>query len=189
MALAVRDANGNVQLEPLYDPGFRAALAGMAYTTAKDIVQLKAAGGNVVRVKQVRVTVVAAAAAGDLVVELFKRTTLSTNGTPADIVAMPAVQMDANSSVATAVCQNISGSGGTVTNGTGTAIAATSVSVNATATIPSTATFTWDFTSRGDQPPCLRLATDALCVQLTNGGTTPTSATVTVEVAWEEAAQ
>lgn len=188
MALQIKDGNGAIQNEPLYDPSFRAAKAGMIYTTAKDIAYLGGSATMVVRLKQVRVTVVGTGAAGDLALILVKGSSLpTTSGTP---LAMTAVPLDASSAAATAVAVNVQGASGTVTNcatatGYGT-IGATSVGVNATGTIPSTSVFVWDFTNKGDQPPLLRLATECFTVRATNGGTTPTSATVDIEFGFEE---
>lgn len=178
MALQIRDALGNVVNAPLYDPAYRAARAACAYTTAKDVMQIAGAAGSIIRIKQVRATVVAAAAAGDLALTLVKRSTLTVTGT-----TLTAVPLDSASPTATAVLlYSLSGTVGTPVG----VIAATSLSVNATATIPSTAVFTWDFTNKGDQPPLLRSATEALCLNVANGGTTPTSATISVEIQWEE---
>lgn len=189
MALIIKDGNGVVRPLPLFDPAYRACATGLTYTTAKDILQIAgpATTATVVRVKQVRITMIGAAVVGDLAFTLVKRSTLTVTGS-----ATTAVPLDINSPTATATVLNtLSGTVGTSVG----IIGAVSLGVNATAgtvsvgAIPSTATFTWTFTDKGDQPPLLRLATDALCVNVANGGTTPTAAKITVEIAWDEAAQ
>lgn len=188
MALQIKDGNGAIQNEPLYDPSYRAAKAGMLYTTAKDIAYLGGSATMVVRLKQVRVTVVGASAAGDLAFLLVKGSSLPT--TSGTALAMTAVPSDSTSAAATAVAVNVQGASGTVTNcatatGYGT-IGAISVSQNATGTVPSASIFTWDFTNKGDQAPLLRGIAECFTVRATNGGTTPTSATVDIEFGFEE---
>ena len=196
MALATRDVNGTIVLEPLFDPSFRAVQIGTVFATGKDISILAGPSATTVvtRLKRVLVTMYGAAsggsnAAGDMAVLLVKRSALSTNGS-SDATALTIVQMDATSPAPLATAFNMIGTGGTVTNGaTGAGygtIGAVSLSAGLSGASGSTAQFAWNFTDKGDQPPTLRLATECFGVTITNGGTPAVGAKFDVEWQFEE---
>lgn len=199
MSLQIRNALGAIQNEPLFDPSYRATTTGFAYLTANsgvDISFLAGSGTNVVRLKRLLVTLIGSKTAvttrtGDLAFALVKRSALDTSAANSAMTISP---MDSASSAAAATAFTLSATtpaNGATGTGYGT-IGAISLGVNAASGvatyggIPNTAQFVWNFTEHGDQAPVLRLATECFGLQVSDGGTVPTNATIDVEWQFEE---
>lgn len=184
MALVVKDGNGTNQNLPLYDQAYSAI--GVTFTPVAaptDWLVLQGSATKIVRLK--RITFAGfATTGGDMLCALIKRSDAGTLGS-AVLTGVTACPLDSANSAATAVLSTV-GTANYTTVGTivGVGIRAARAYLNIVTT-GNTEKIVWDFTTRGDQAPTLRAATEFLVL---NGqaGTLPAGSKFDFEVQWEE---
>lgn len=186
MALVVKDGNGTSQNLPLYDPAYSYSGGTFApVATPTDWLIIQGSASKIVRLKRVTISGFATTA-GDLIMSLRKASDAGTIGS-AVLTAVTATPHDSTNAAATAVVSTVGTANyGTIPTVVGTSIRYERCYLNIVTT-GNTQTITWDFTTRGDQPPTLRSATEYLCIN-SAGGTLPAGTKLDWSIELEEGA-
>lgn len=159
---------------------YRAFLFALAPTGAvQDVLQLAGVTGKVIRLKSVIVSGTATAAT-NIGLYLFKRTALSTGGTP---TAVTKVASDTADPAASAVLNHYA-AGSATTPGAGGMIDGCRLNL-APAANGGIDRFLFQYTWLNDKAPLVRAATESLCVSL-NGQSMPAGGAIDIALTWTE---
>ena len=159
---------------------YHSFLYGLAPSgTVQDVLQLAGVAGKVIRLKSVVVSGTATAAT-NIGIYLFKRTALSTGGTP---TAVTKVACDTADSAASAVVNHYA-AGSATTPGAGSIFDGCRLNL-APAANGGIDRFLFQYTWLNDKAPLVRAATESICVSL-NGQSMPAGGALDVALSWSE---
>jgi hypothetical protein len=156
---------------------YSAAILGFTpAASATDFAQIAGSGSKTIRVTRISISGIATAAA-TVDIQLLKRSTANTGGTPTSVTLVP---HDSNDAAATGT---VTSYGANPTTGTLTgAIRAQKLNLGAAG---AAGLLVWDFTARNSKGIVLRGAAQSLCLNW-NGGSVPSGAVISADIEFTE---